>query len=102
MKNTTTRAPRWTFRGFFWKSYEYEIESPTAAEDIAEAVTTATDEELETATRDALQEYHSILADIAALNEQIQEKYRLIRLNNKMDSIIKAEQERRERSASND
>ncbi len=99
MMNTRPRAPRWTFRGFFWKSYEYEIESPTAAEDVAEAVTTATDEELEAAARDALKQYHSIIEEIAALNDQIQEKYKLIKLNNKIDTIIKAEQERRERSA---
>ena len=90
------------YKEIFYRNAELDILSPTREEDAAEAVSTATDEELETAARDALTDYYRILEDIAVLNEHIQEKYKLIRANNKIDNIIKAEQERRERSSNNE
>ena len=90
------------YKEIFYRNAELDILSPTREEDAAEAVSTATDEELETAARDALTDYYRILEDIAILEEHIREKYKLIRANNKIDNIIKAEQERRERSANNE
>ena len=91
-----------TYKDIFYRNAELDILSPTREEDAAEAVSTATDEELDTAARDALTDYYRILEDIAILEEHIREKYKLIRADNKIDNIIKAEQERRERSANNE
>ena len=91
-----------TYKDIFYRNAELDILSPTREEDAAEAVSTAADEELETAAREALTDYYRILEDIAILEEHIREKYKLIRANNNIDNIIKAEQERRERSANNE
>ena len=90
------------YKEIFYRNAELDILSPTREEDAAEAVSTATDEELEAAARDALTDYYRILEDIAIFEEHIREKYKLIQANNKIDNIIKAEQERRERSGNNE
>lgn len=90
------------YKDIFYINSEIDIISPTAEEDAAEAVTTAADEELETARAEALDDYFRLLSDISALNDQIREIQKQIILNNRIDTIIKAEQERRERSADNE